>query len=356
MSRLYRARVSVSEHHAERAAVIGAALAEWQEGASVTEGRGANGELTFDATFGLTGGWPASAAAKSQAYRIGQANGVPCRVGWTVWQVDAGGQVRIEWGNEEEAPGLAGIDAGLTGERELLVSLSITPSDDARSMQAEALVKDWLAAPDPYGCGVLKLADGERFLDVVGRWRNQVSEVVGPHDMTVSVWDLDRPEEALLFTPDLFPAQEPAELLRPDDWMIGTLPRFGRCMFCANHEDLRLVGYRSDPPDPELKAAGIRTLPGRKSIAICGVCQVELGRRLEPVAPEQVGLYESDGCPMGLLHLPADLACWTCNTPVRDVMIVVNDDKTVGACRRCLMAAQPMRWDNVLDPATSDLD
>lgn len=81
MSRLHRARVSVSDYNPDQQAAIRASLADWQDGAELVESTDPDGNPNFDLTFSLSGGWSMAAAAKSHAQRIGQANGNPCRVG-----------------------------------------------------------------------------------------------------------------------------------------------------------------------------------------------------------------------------------------------------------------------------------
>lgn len=67
MSRLHWARISVTEHDETRAAAFGDAVASWQDGAEVRAHSGTDGEVLFDMTFSLSGGWQMSAAAKSHA-------------------------------------------------------------------------------------------------------------------------------------------------------------------------------------------------------------------------------------------------------------------------------------------------
>lgn len=180
--------------------------------------------------------------------------------GLTAWWVEDGGEIRVWWPAGEASPEVVDSDGDSPTARTLLVRLSVEPIDDSRRDLADELTSRWLTAPGRDGFGTLDLGSGEGLVERVRSWRQELSEQVGAHELTVSAWDMDHPHDVRLFTPDLFPLREPDELLQPRDPMMRWLPRDGRCMFCRDGTPLRLVGYRTLEPDPDLADAGIRTL------------------------------------------------------------------------------------------------
>jgi hypothetical protein len=344
LSRLHRARISVSEHDGARSTAIHDAIAAWQDGAELQVHAEDDGELLYDVTFSLSGGWLMSAAAKSHAYRIGQANGAPCRVGWSAWWVEDGGTMRFEWSTEEDEPTRLSPSPFEATATALLIDLSIEPADQRKRELADALIRQWLPGADAYGHGVVELARGEHVADRIRSWRQELSAKVGAHELTVAAWDMDHPHEVRLFTPEVFPQRDVKALLQPADPMLGWLPRNGRCMFCRDGMPLKLVGYRTVAPDRGLGEVDIQAAEGRETIAVCETCQVTISERLEHLPEAQIGLYETDGNPHGGLGINPSLPCMTCQRTIGDLVVVINDSLNLTACRRCLVDAQPLDW------------
>jgi hypothetical protein len=84
VSRDYLARLLIRDHRADRLEEIRAAVCvDPQMGHPAPVERHAATDLIFDLSFTMYAGWRANEKAKDLTWRVGQANGGPCRVEWT---------------------------------------------------------------------------------------------------------------------------------------------------------------------------------------------------------------------------------------------------------------------------------
>lgn len=348
MSRKNWARLHVSGHHHDREPAITQAIENWQDGACVVR-RASTDELILDVTFTLSSGWGLSAAARGMAFELGRANGEPCRVGWTAIWIESGGHCSPAWtGSDVElaADGdrLALLD-DVNDERQWLVDLNVSEVSDERVEAADAAIASLLDVHEG-SLGVATVEKGQSAHKVVAEWRQTLLDKIGEHSLYAAIWDLDRPDDARLFTPDHFPNRQPERPLQPeDDFHFGAalISRFGLCMFCADHTGLRLVGYW-EPPKPADQDDGVVSLHSRRplTVAVCSACQTALQDRLPDPDQQQRGLFESDGNPSGAINLPPDFRCMTCLARGSEKLVVINDIDTAWACRECIVAAKPL--------------